>query len=173
MPRFFDDYGNCFLTHDSAAGRKQQRRGWKFRENFKTYYTQHIPEWQGSQAGLANAQQQYTKANPNAELPPLPDGWTEDADPATGMPFFENDKGDRTWARPGFVPPGPASGGPQMGGRPQYGVGSGGAPSAGQINPATGLRQYGMNMVPAALRQQQGGGGYGGGGGGGAYGGGG
>ncbi len=35
MPRFFDDYSNTYLTHDSAAGRKQQRRGWKFRENFK------------------------------------------------------------------------------------------------------------------------------------------
>merc|ERR1712032_328076 len=35
MPRFLDDYSNTYLTHDSAAGRKQQRRGWKFRENFK------------------------------------------------------------------------------------------------------------------------------------------
>lgn len=35
MPRFFDDYSNTYLTHDSSAGRKQQRRGWKFRENFK------------------------------------------------------------------------------------------------------------------------------------------
>ena len=35
MPRFFDDYSNTYLTHDSAAGRKQQRRGWKFRENFR------------------------------------------------------------------------------------------------------------------------------------------
>jgi len=37
MPRFFDDYSNTYLTHDSAAGRKQQRRGWKFRENFKVH----------------------------------------------------------------------------------------------------------------------------------------
>ena len=38
MPRFFDDYSNTYLTHDSSAGRKQQRRGWKFRENFKLHY---------------------------------------------------------------------------------------------------------------------------------------
>jgi hypothetical protein len=38
MPRFFDDYSNTYLTHDSAAGRKQQRRGWKFRENFKVNF---------------------------------------------------------------------------------------------------------------------------------------
>jgi hypothetical protein len=37
MPRFFDDYSHTYLTHDSAAGRKQQRRGWKFRENFKAH----------------------------------------------------------------------------------------------------------------------------------------
>jgi U1 zinc finger len=37
MPRFFDDYSHTYLTHDSSAGRKQQRRGWKFRENFKAH----------------------------------------------------------------------------------------------------------------------------------------
>jgi hypothetical protein len=42
MPRFFDDYSNTYLTHDSAAGRKQQRRGWKFRENFKLHYEGYI-----------------------------------------------------------------------------------------------------------------------------------
>ena len=40
MPRFFDDYSNTYLTHDSAAGRKQQRRGWKFRENFRVRQVQ-------------------------------------------------------------------------------------------------------------------------------------
>ncbi|GMH75339.1 hypothetical protein TrVE_jg7519 [Triparma verrucosa] len=167
MPRFFDDYGNCFLTHDSAAGRKQQRRGWKFRENFKAYYERHIPEWRGSQAGLAAAQQQYVKSNPSAELPPLPEGWTEMEDPATGMPLYENEEGDRTWARPGFVPPGPGGGGGGPGG-----PGMAPRPYAGQIGP-NGLRQYGMGMVPSSMRQQQpyggGGGSYGGGGG--AYGG--
>ena len=45
MPRFFDDYSNTYLTHDSSAGRKQQRRGWKFRENFKLHYGDHIDAW--------------------------------------------------------------------------------------------------------------------------------
>ena len=57
MPRFFDDYSNTYLTHDSAAGRKQQRRGWKFRENFKLHYQKHVVEWQKGGMGLAGAQQ--------------------------------------------------------------------------------------------------------------------
>ena len=57
MPRFYDDYSNTYLTHDSAAGRKQQRRGWKFRENFKLHYEKHLGEWRKGPNGLAAAQQ--------------------------------------------------------------------------------------------------------------------
>mmetsp|Transcript_639 Transcript_639/g.815 ORF Transcript_639/g.815 Transcript_639/m.815 type:complete len:134 (-) Transcript_639:140-541(-) len=38
MPRYFCDYCNVYLTHDSAPGRKQHIRGWKHRENVKQYY---------------------------------------------------------------------------------------------------------------------------------------
>ena len=41
---------------------KQQRRGWKFRENFKLYYSNYLAEWQASSAGLAAAQNAYFKA---------------------------------------------------------------------------------------------------------------
>ena len=60
MPRFYDDYSNTYLTHDSAAGRKQQRRGWKFRENFKLHYEKYLDEWRGGPTGLAAAQQART-----------------------------------------------------------------------------------------------------------------
>ena len=114
MPKFFDDYSNTYLTHDSAAGRKQQRRGWKFRENFKLHYDEHLKEWRSGPMGLAAAQQAYMRSNsqnPHA-VPPLPDGWEEEEDPATGgTKFYVNAKTqERTWVRPGFIPH--AAGGP-------------------------------------------------------------
>lgn len=110
MPKFFDDYSNTYLTHDSAAGRKQQRRGWKFRENFKLHYDEHLKEWRSGHMGLAAAQQAYMRANaqhPQA-VPPLPEGWEEEEDYATGgTKFYVNTKTqERTWVRPAFIPPG-------------------------------------------------------------------
>jgi len=95
MPRFFDDYGHCYLTHDSAAGRKQQRRGWKFRENFKLYYTEHLPEWRASAAGLAAAQTSHAQRAPD-QVPPLPEEFEEKVDDCTGQKYYENTQtGDR------------------------------------------------------------------------------
>jgi len=119
MPRFFDDYSNTYLTHDSAAGRKQQRRGWKFRENFKLHYQKHIPEWQKGGMGLASAQQGYIRARGKDDqmIPPLPDGWKEDTDECTGISFYYNEEtGVRKWVRPGFIPPPPGGGGGNRGG---------------------------------------------------------
>lgn len=116
MPRFFDDYSNTYLTHDSAAGRKQQRRGWKFRENFKLHYKKKLEEWQSGEMGLAAAQQAFIRncgPNPNPnDVPPLPQGWREEHDEATRLTFYLNEEtNERAWARPGFFPPGPAGGG--------------------------------------------------------------
>lgn len=114
MPRFYDDYSNTYLTHDSSNGRKQQRRGWKFRENFKLHYEKNLDEWRRGPNGLAAAQQAVLKSNPNL-APPLPTGWVEEADEATGSNFFYHEEsGRRTWVRPGFRPPptGPMSGPP-------------------------------------------------------------
>jgi len=109
MPRFFDDYSNTYLTHDSAAGRKQQRRGWKFRENFKLYYKKHLEAWQSGPMGLAAAQQAFLRANadnPSAPSPPLPEGWIEEEDEVTRATYYmHKQSGERTWVRPGFVPP--------------------------------------------------------------------
>jgi len=113
MPRFFDDYSNTYLTHDSAAGRKQQRRGWKFRENFKLHYQSHLKEWQAGPMGLADAQQAYLRAHRNpasgqigGSVPPLPEGWQEVLDGATGAYYYVHEEsGERSWVRPNFVPP--------------------------------------------------------------------
>lgn len=74
MPRYYCDYCDTYLTHDSVrehsrclfawhgsaadmpslslqqAGRKQHNRGWKHRENVKLYYEQFI----AGQGGIMN-----------------------------------------------------------------------------------------------------------------------
>ncbi|KAI2496621.1 U1 zinc finger [Fragilaria crotonensis] len=123
MPRFFDDYSNTYLTHDSAAGRKQQRRGWKFRENFKLHYEKNLDEWRSGPMGLASAQQAYLKSRPpdDPSIPPLPEGWKEEFDDATHISYYVHKSGRRTWVRPGFRPPPSGGGGggpPGFQGRP-------------------------------------------------------
>jgi hypothetical protein len=78
MPRFFCDYCDAYLTHDSAPGRQQHIRGhpdktanletstfdignmfdflsfinmtgWKHRENFKAYYQTFAQQWEQEQ----------------------------------------------------------------------------------------------------------------------------
>ena len=109
MPRFFDDYSNTYLTHDSAAGRKQQRRGWKFRENFRLHYEKNLQDWRSGPNGLASAQQAFMKAvqgNADGIVPPLPDGWVEETDQVTRTPYYVHEEsGRRAWVRPGFRPP--------------------------------------------------------------------
>mmetsp|Transcript_15038 Transcript_15038/g.19042 ORF Transcript_15038/g.19042 Transcript_15038/m.19042 type:complete len:195 (+) Transcript_15038:122-706(+) len=115
MPKFFDDYSNTYLTHDSAAGRKQQRRGWKFRENFKLHYQKHLEGWRSGEMGLAAAQQAYIRANEHNphSTPPLPEGWEEEVDEATRAKYYINAATqERTWVRPGFIPPAIGGGGP-------------------------------------------------------------
>jgi U1 small nuclear ribonucleoprotein C len=122
MPRFFDDYSNTYLTHDSAAGRKQQRRGWKFRENFKLYYEKYLEEWRAGPMGLASAQQAYLRNSVPGDpaVPPLSEGWKEELDEATRIKYYIHDKsGERSWVRPGFIPP-PAGGGAPRGPPPGY-----------------------------------------------------
>ena len=37
MPRYYCDYCDMYLTHDSAVGRRQHNYGWKHRENYKLF----------------------------------------------------------------------------------------------------------------------------------------
>ena len=134
MPRFFDDYSNTYLTHDSAAGRKQQRRGWKFRENFKLYYEKYLEEWRAGPMGLAAAQQGYLRNSPPADpnVPPLPEGWKEETDEATGINFYVHEKsGKRTWVRPNFRPPPVGAAPPMMMRVPPPGYGNRPPPTTG------------------------------------------
>jgi U1 small nuclear ribonucleoprotein C len=121
MPRFFDDYSNTYLTHDSSAGRKQQRRGWKFRENFRLHYQPYIDSWRRGKMGLAAAQQSFIKVRGvhDPAVPPLPEGWKEELDEVTGITYYiDKVNKTRTWVRPGFIPPPP--GGGQRGPPPSF-----------------------------------------------------
>ncbi len=50
MGRYFCDYCDTFLTHDSEAGRQQHNRGWRHRENFRAYYKQFYPGFAAKKA---------------------------------------------------------------------------------------------------------------------------
>ena len=176
MPRFFDDYSNTYLTHDSAAGRKQQRRGWKFRENFRLHYEKYVDDWRKGPMGLASAQQAFIKAKGRDDpiIPPLPDGWTEQVDDATNMVFFCHEAtGKRSWVRPAFIPPPPGpvgGGGPPLqssqgnfrGGPPGGGGGfrggpPGGPPGGGPRGPPVPPGFYGGGGPPPSHAPQFGG----------------
>ena len=42
MPRYYCDYCDMYLTHDSSVGRKQHNYGWKHRENVNMHFNQFI-----------------------------------------------------------------------------------------------------------------------------------
>ena len=44
MPRFYCDYCNVFLTHDSQSARRQHNYGWKHRGNVKEHYMKYVLE---------------------------------------------------------------------------------------------------------------------------------
>jgi WW domain/U1 zinc finger len=147
MPRFFDDYSNTYLTHDSSAGRKQQRRGWKFRENFRLHYQRYMQDWRRGEMGLASAQQAYIRARgkDDAAIPPLPDGWREFVDDVTGISYYvDTTSGKRTWVRPAFIPPPPGQAPPPNRGPPRHGVG---VQPMQHLNTGSGVPQFGPNFV--------------------------
>ena len=61
--------------------------------------------------GLASAQQAFIRQT--GQKPPLPEGWKEEFDEVTKASFYiHEESGERTWVRPGFLPPGFMGGGP-------------------------------------------------------------
>ncbi|WPT13785.1 U1 small nuclear ribonucleoprotein C [Picochlorum sp. SENEW3] len=46
MPRYYCDYCDAYLTHDSALVRKQHNAGFKHKSNVKAYYLQYEEEAQ-------------------------------------------------------------------------------------------------------------------------------
>ncbi|RAW31303.1 hypothetical protein PC110_g12336 [Phytophthora cactorum] len=70
MPRYYCDYCDTYLTHDSQAGRKQHNRGWKHRENVKLYYEQFL----AGQGVIMNPGEWLRGPAPAGSLPPRSNG---------------------------------------------------------------------------------------------------
>ena len=49
MTRYFCDYCDTYLTHDSEAGRQQHNRGWRHRESFKKWHLAKMQQMQQMQ----------------------------------------------------------------------------------------------------------------------------
>mmetsp|Transcript_8174 Transcript_8174/g.13199 ORF Transcript_8174/g.13199 Transcript_8174/m.13199 type:complete len:94 (+) Transcript_8174:57-338(+) len=67
MTRFFCDYCDMFLSHDSASGRREHIYGWKHRVNYRMYYENIMKEEQ------ARAQQVQMPLPPPGMVPPPAD----------------------------------------------------------------------------------------------------
>lgn len=77
MPKYYCDYCDAYLTHDSAAGRAQHIRGWKHVSAFKAYYANLYPQWNAekqqelfSTTGQQMGQQFYPFMGQQIPLPP-------------------------------------------------------------------------------------------------------
>ncbi|KAF6176601.1 hypothetical protein GIB67_034463 [Kingdonia uniflora] len=105
MPRYYCDYCDTYLTHDSPSVRKQHNAGYKHKANVRTYYQQfeeqqtqslidqRIKEHLGQTAAFQQvgaAYNQHLASFPNAPRPRLP------VLPTPGMPGALG---------PGFRPP--------------------------------------------------------------------
>mmetsp|Transcript_21921 Transcript_21921/g.30128 ORF Transcript_21921/g.30128 Transcript_21921/m.30128 type:complete len:129 (-) Transcript_21921:59-445(-) len=64
MPRFYCDYCDAYLTHDSMTGRQQHMRGWKHRENFRNHYLAYYQTWIQVQQTLQIQQMQMQMMHP-------------------------------------------------------------------------------------------------------------
>ena len=100
MPRFFCDYCDAYLTHDSAPGRQQHIRGWKHRDNFKAHYEKFYP------AFVANATAKMQAAQMQAQIQAQANAFAFPAPSLTGA--FP-----RPPAMGGFPPPPPPPNFPQ------------------------------------------------------------
>ncbi|PRP73802.1 hypothetical protein PROFUN_13861 [Planoprotostelium fungivorum] len=50
MPRYYCDYCDIFLTHDSATVRKSHNDGWKHKSAVRSYYAEYEPDFYAQQA---------------------------------------------------------------------------------------------------------------------------
>ena len=111
MPRYYCDYCDMYLSHDSAGGRKEHIRGWKHRDNVMAYFKPILPTF--LQSGQGNAWQGWQQSMHGGQgPPPLPAGW-EQHTTGTALSKFENNRpyyvhvatGRSTWTHPALLDP--------------------------------------------------------------------
>ena len=80
MPRYFCDYCQTYLTHDSPSGRQQHMRGKQHRDRFKAWFEPIYIEWARS-----NPQSSSYSGNYGAGQPPMmhqhPPGYPQQSNP--------------------------------------------------------------------------------------------
>ena len=80
MPRYFCDYCQTYLTHDSPSGRQQHMRGKQHRDRFKAWFEPVYIEWARS-----NPQSSSYSGNYGAGQPPMmhqhPPGYPQQSNP--------------------------------------------------------------------------------------------
>jgi len=136
MPKYYCDYCDVFLTHDSQAGRKQHNHGRRHQENVRQYYAQFLAH-----------NVQAPGASPMSFVE-LPEGSQPQQMP--GMP------GAPIMIRPGMGPTGSALLGPggiqirpmQMGGGPRPGMPMMMRPGMPMMMMRPGMPPRGMMMRP-------------------------
>eukprot|EP01083_Nonionella_stella_P033713 92264_1 len=82
MPRFYCDYCDVYLTHDSFSGRKQHMRGRRHQDNVRQYYMQFLKRGvlnnmqnillpgMGSVPTTSQAAARSTPGAPSSTIPP-------------------------------------------------------------------------------------------------------
>ncbi|EDO37851.1 predicted protein [Nematostella vectensis] len=130
MPKYYCDYCDTFLTHDSPSVRKTHNNGRKHKENVRFYYQ----KWMEEQAQtLIDQTTAAFQSKPNSQMPPnAPPGLMPPPGmlpPPGGMPPGRMPPQGLPFPPPGPIPPPPGAGGMRpphgqmhMGGpRPQMG----------------------------------------------------
>ena len=111
MPRYYCDYCDMYLSHDSAGGRKEHIRGWKHRENVMAYFKPLLGTF--LQSGQGNAWQGWQQSLRGGQgAPPIPVGW-EQRIAGEGLSKFEKNRpyyvhlesGRSTWTHPALLEP--------------------------------------------------------------------
>ena len=111
--KFFCDYCDVYLTHDSFKGRSQHCYGWKHRENYFLKFGEMFDDEFAKTALLTRTNKLWDhmqRTNTKVELPELPADWTEEEDPTDRRPYYVWAAANhRTWVHPRLIelPPQP------------------------------------------------------------------
>ena len=120
MPRYYCDYCDMYLTHDSAGGRKEHVRGWKHRDNVIAHFKPMLQHFMKSGEGNTWTGWQNSMKGGQGP-PPLPPGWEQHM---TGLSQHEKRRpyyihvatGICTWVHPLLLKPEEL---PENGGEPK------------------------------------------------------
>ncbi|GJQ84281.1 hypothetical protein Trydic_g5222 [Trypoxylus dichotomus] len=133
MPKYYCDYCDTYLTHDSPSVRKTHCTGRKHKDNVKFYYQ----KWMEEQAQhLIDATTAAFKAGKIANNPFAPPGKGVAIPPPAQLTMGQRPAGP---GAPGMMPPGMPPGGPM----PPMMMGP-----HGPVPPMMGMRPPMMGMMP-------------------------